>query len=192
MFGSNRYLSAGLLLVIAFAVPACASHRSSYRYPAAVRGVDQRAFSIGYEQGLRRGEQDARRRRSVEYDRYDEYRSGSAGFRGYGDRNSYRAEFRRGFVAGYNDGYRRLNAGPVRDLRSAYGNVAAENGYRDGYAQGREDARDRDRFDPVRASRYRAGDRGYNSRFGSRDLYKREYRAAFQAGYERGYAESRR
>jgi hypothetical protein len=64
---------------------------------------------------------------------------------------------------------------------------AAANGYRDGFDQGREDRRDRKRFDPVRAPRYRAGDHDYDRRYGSRDAYKRDYRAAFMQGYEQGY-----
>jgi hypothetical protein len=69
---------------------------------------------------------------------------------------------------------------------------ASDNGYRDGYSAGRDDARDRDPYDPVRSSRYRAGDRGYSGRFGSRDAYKRDYRAAFQSGYDVGYRENLR
>jgi flagellar biosynthesis/type III secretory pathway protein FliH len=69
---------------------------------------------------------------------------------------------------------------------------AAENGYRDGYAQGRNDARSRRHADPVRASRYRSGDHDYNRRYGPRDNYKREYRQGFQQGYERGYRDVRR
>src|SRR5215213_490014 len=41
-----------------------------------------------------------------------------------------------------------------------YGNnsVAFDNGYRDGLEKGREDAQDRDSYDPVRHSWYRSGD----------------------------------
>ena len=44
----------------------------------------------------------------------------------------------------------------------------------------------------VRAKRYREGDHDYNDRYGSRDLYKRDYRAAFTQGYEQGYRQERR
>ncbi len=69
---------------------------------------------------------------------------------------------------------------------------AAQNGYRDGYEQGRNDARGSNRFDPIGSRRYRSGDHDYDGRYGSRDDYKREYRAAFQAGYDEGYRGSRR
>lgn len=71
--------------------------------------------------------------------------------------------------------------------RGGVNNVAFDNGYRDGLEKGREDARDRDSYDPVRHSRYRSADRGYESRYGTRDNYKLVYRDGFEAGYEAGY-----
>jgi len=70
---------------------------------------------------------------------------------------------------------------------SGYNNVAYDNGYRDGLEKGREDANDRDSFDPVRHSWYRSGNRGYDSRYGTRDQYKLVYRDGFEAGYEQAY-----
>ena len=70
---------------------------------------------------------------------------------------------------------------------SAGYNTAFDSGYRDGLEKGREDRGDNDSFDPVRHSWYRSGDRGYNSRYGSRDQYKLAYRDGFEAGYEQGY-----
>lgn len=70
-----------------------------------------------------------------------------------------------------------------------YSSVALNNGERDGYEKGREDGRDNDSYDPVRHSRYRAGDRGYSSSHGTRDAYRLAYREGFEAGYERGYRE---
>ena len=66
-------------------------------------------------------------------------------------------------------------------------NVAYDNGYRDGLEKGREDRGDNDSFDPVRHSRYRSADRGYNSRYGTREQYKLTYRDGFEAGYAQGY-----
>jgi hypothetical protein len=73
-----------------------------------------------------------------------------------------------------------------------YNNVAYDNGYRDGLEKGREDANDRDSYDPVRHSWYRSGNRGYDNRYGSRDQYKLVYRDGFEAGYEQGYRNSSR
>jgi len=180
-----------LAAVVLTATPACASYNSVYRQPGYVR-VDQDAYRNGYERGRRSGEEDARRRRSADYGRHDDYRDASG-------RDDYRRAFRQGFVEGYNDGYRRFARyersvpPPVFDRRvPVYTSPAASIGFRDGVAQGRDDAHDRRPFDPVRASRYRSGDHEYSDRYGSRDVYKREYRAAFQQGYEEGYRDGRR
>lgn len=66
-------------------------------------------------------------------------------------------------------------------------NEMFNNGYKDGYEKGREDIGDRDSYDPVRHSRYRAADHGYDNRYGTKDGYKLVYRDGFEAGYENGY-----
>jgi len=73
--------------------------------------------------------------------------------------------------------------------RSSYANVGFDRGFRDGYEKGREDARDRDSYDPVRHRWYRNGDRGYDRRFGPKDAYRFTYREGFEAGYEQAYRE---
>ena len=78
---------------------------------------------------------------------------------------------------------------PNNNGNSGYGynSVPYDNGYRDGLEKGREDAKDRDSYDPVRHSWYRSGDRGYNSRYGTKDSYKLAYRDGFEAGYGQAY-----
>ena len=96
------------------------------------------------------------------------------------------------------DAYARGNNAPYGNDR--YGNdrnrsnrgygvnsVAFDNGYRDGLEKGIEDAHDRDSYDPVRHSRYRSADRGYDSRYGTREQYKLAYRDGFEAGYDEAY-----
>jgi hypothetical protein len=73
--------------------------------------------------------------------------------------------------------------------RTSYANVGFDRGYRDGYEKGREDARDRDSYDPVRHRWYRNGDRGYDRRFGPKEAYRYTYREGFEAGYEAAYRE---
>lgn len=75
--------------------------------------------------------------------------------------------------------------------RSGVGTVPYQNGYRDGLEKGREDARDRDSYDPVRHSRYRSADRGYSSRYGPKDQYKLVYRDGFEDGYREGFGQYR-
>jgi hypothetical protein len=195
------------VVLLSVTATACASSGYYRPYPVAGRVVDDRAYTRGYDEGLLRGQLDARSNRRFDYGRHREYRNADEGYRGYGDRGDYRAAFRRGFVAGYNDGFRRYtrqgNGYPGQVYGRGYPrgagypgtrvySPAAENGFRDGYDQGRDDGRDRDRYDPVRAGRYREGDRGYDRRYGSLEDYKREYRAAFQQGYEQGYRENQR
>lgn len=77
--------------------------------------------------------------------------------------------------------------GPYGSRRDAYEGIPFENGYRDGYDKGEEDARDNDAFDPRRHGRYRSADRGYDQRLGSKDEYRDAYREGFLEGYEEGY-----
>ncbi len=76
--------------------------------------------------------------------------------------------------------------------RADYVSVAARSGYRDGLDAGRSAVRHRERFDPVRERRYRDGDRDYDRRYGPREQYQREYRAAFERGYREGFDRGRR
>ena len=208
---AHRLFQAGAFAAAVLVTSACAAQSPYYRYPQTAPRVDDRAYTRGYDDGLSRGENDGRRNRPFDYARYNEYRNADSGYRG-GDRNEYRSLFRQGFVNGYNDGYRRYARGgnnypnypaPTYPApRAGYptgtypvprnGSMAAQNGYRDGFEQGQNDARHGDRNDPIRSSRYRSGDHDYNGRYGSRDDYKRDYRAAFQTGYEDGYRGYRR
>ena len=87
----------------------------------------------------------------------------------------------------YDAGYPHAGYPPPPPPREAYVSVAARHGYRDGIEAGRSDARHRERFDPIRAWRYRQGDHDYDRRYGGRDEYKRDYRSAFEHGYRDGY-----
>lgn len=188
-------LSVGAVALIASS--ACAVYAQGGRRGPVYGGASNAAqvhFDRGYRDGARQGERDLRSR-----DRFN-YRDE----RGW-QRAPTRA-YREGFERGYADGYRRGDGRYGRDdrygrdgrygndrygSRGGYGNLAAERGFRDGYDEGRKDARDRDRFDPVRSKKYRSADDGYDRRYGSRDQWKTAYRAAFRQGYERGYREGR-
>jgi hypothetical protein len=66
--------------------------------------------------------------------------------------------------------------------------VARSRGFDDGYAQGLDSARHRDRYDPWREGSYRRAERGYSRDFRvSRDEYRDIYRRGFLQGYESGY-----
>jgi len=68
---------------------------------------------------------------------------------------------------------------------------ALNRGFNDGYEQGFETARDRDRFDPRRERWYRDAERGYDRDFRmSRNEYRDVYRRGFLDGYETGYRDA--
>ena len=219
MLRTHRYFPVLLMVIgVGIATPACAEQ--IYGYGRGQRGgyerdLERRAYDTGYREGVQQGQNDARRGRDFSYSRHDEYRDADDGYRrGTIDRDSYRRSFRQGFQAGYGESFNRYarnngryprgnnypGAAPYPSNGGGYGypsnrgvfrSAAADTGYRDGIEAGRSDARDRGRFDPVRARRYREGDHNYDSRYGSRDEYKREYRAAFEQGYREGYGRTR-
>jgi hypothetical protein len=209
-----------LLLVagVAVAAPACAAQTYGYGYPRSSAGygrdIERRAYDNGYREGIQEGRNDAQHNRNFSPERHSEFRDADNGYhRGDGDRDFYRRAYRQGFQTGYRESFDRIarggygnggygNRGGVYNApvyqdprvvnpRGGFSNIAAQNGYRDGIEAGRNDARDRSRFDPVRAKRYREGDHDYNNRYGDRDTYKREYRAAFEQGYREGYGQVR-
>jgi hypothetical protein len=202
MFKAQQSAAAMALTVgLLTAAPACAfgSYSASYSQRDS-RDFERRAYDIGFRSGVDQGEHDARDRRDFRVERSREFRNADEGFRGNGDRDLYRRFFQDGFRSGYADGFNRvtrLERGrfitpvvPYPDGRGS--SFASRSGFRDGFEAGRDDARDRDPYDPRRAKRYRDGDHDYNSRYGPRDDYKREYRAAFETGYAQGYRDFRR
>jgi hypothetical protein len=192
MFKTYLGIAAALLTTVVAFAPACATRatRTYYAYPTPT-APDNRAYDRGFQDGHSRGETDARARLRFDYSRHDSYRNADDGYRGYGDRDAYRSLFRQGFVAGYDEGYRRYAPVAGASNFGVTGSVASATGYRDGYQQGMDDARHHHRFEPADAKRYRDGDHDYDSHFGSRDQYRREYRVAFEQGYERAYNENR-
>jgi hypothetical protein len=71
--------------------------------------------------------------------------------------------------------------------RGASGTLAFRNGYQDGITKAQEDTRDNDAFDPARHGWYKSANRGYESRYGTREQYAAEYRDGFLEGYRQNY-----
>jgi hypothetical protein len=84
--------------------------------------------------------------------------------------------------------------GEYGDYRGYGGREYALNrGFNDGYQQGFEAARDRDRYDPRRERWYRDGERGYDRDYRmSRGEYRDLFRRGFLEGYEAGYRDASR
>ena len=204
-------------LTLAMAAPAAAQWgRPDARYGSSSE-VTRVAYDRGYTEGVKEGEKDGRGRDAFDYQDERDYQRADVGYNNrYGSASRYRDVFRQGFAAGYTEGYRRFSPrgygygsgnGSYRNRGyGAYGGdgyppyaqgrderylAPFEIGARDGFDKGVEDVRDNDRYDPRRHKWYREGDHDYNNRYGSRDLYKDEYRRGFLVGYERGYREGR-
>jgi hypothetical protein len=199
----QRSVPAFLLAAGLIAAPACATQRPYYGSQSNARDGERRAYDDGYRRGIENGQRDARDRRDFRVDRDRVYRD----IDNRRDRDGYNRFFRDGYREGYTEGYNRAARndrrgvfpnGPVFDPGGGSRNggrvstAAAQIGYRDGLEAGREDANDRGNYDPRRAKRYREGDHDYNNRYGSRDQYKQDYRAAFVQGYEEGFRGTRR
>jgi hypothetical protein len=190
-----------------------------YGYGAYPSEARHQAYDHGYRKGLDHGRDDAKDRRSYDYRRDKDYRKSDDGYKGrYGGREWYANEFRRGYLAGYergykeyaarydngryrNDGYDRdgghdRNSGPYandgrygRPYPRAVANAGYSRGYNDGLQKGSDDARHRRTYDLNRQSWYRSADRGYDRDYGSRYDYQASYRQGFERGYADGYRE---
>jgi len=157
------------------------------------------SYSAGYQSGERAGFDDARKGDQYRFTDESEYRNFSRSRPRDSSEARFREDFLRGFEAGYRNGYERVgerrnqNGPPTWSNGGGYArgrtvnDLASNNGLRDGYEAGANDARDRHDFDPLGESRYRSGDRGYEKNYGSRDDYRARYRTAFREGYEQGY-----
>jgi hypothetical protein len=192
----------------ALPAPALAQGRAIPRPPAGEAWSGRAGFDNGYREGLSSGLRDGRTGRAFYFRGDRVYQRADAGYRGYGNRNEYRAAFKQGFESGYRSGYERGRqarygrGGSIYDPRGGYPDpryggypggysrdLAWDRGYRDGYERGQNATRGNNRYDPVRERDYRDGDNGYDRRYGSKDAYKQLYREGFRAGYDRGYRE---
>ena len=102
---------------VAISAPACAAQVYRSGPPREVvyeRGIERRAYDIGFREGVEEGRNDARRHRDFSYQRHNEFRDADQGFhRDDGDREFYRRSYREGFQAGYSGEYNRV----ARDRR---------------------------------------------------------------------------
>lgn len=195
----TRILAGAAVVVMAAAGPAQAQFGQPPRvssWPAPQATAD---YNRGFEQGVKEGQQDARKNRA-----YQAYPNGNS-------RKQSDINFRQGFEAGYRSGFDQVrNERAYRDERRddrrddrrdgnyngrrapGYQEPAVARGYSDGYQRGLDDSRSRHNYDPVGERDYREADQGYYSGYGSKDAYKNNYRAGFRQGYEDGYRQANR
>ena len=169
----------------------------------------QHGYEHGYRDGFHHGQED--RERGASYDgRSKDYKDGDRGYEKFmGDKGHYKTGYREGYLAGYDDAYRRRSGrfGDIyghqgeryrdgdRDARDdvyenrrwGYSDVAYDIGYRDGVEAGRSDLRKNKDHDPEGQHDYREADHGYRSSYGSKEPYRQLYRTGFMQGYEDGF-----
>lgn len=114
MMTSTRLAVAALVAAGALTTaPACAvSYERGYGYGVygerPTPSVERIAYDRGFHEGTEAGEKDAKRGRSFEVQRHDDFRDADEGYhRQYGDKEFYRRYFREGFERGYADAYNR-------------------------------------------------------------------------------------
>lgn len=147
-------------------------------YQTVQYGEHNRAYRDGFEQG-RADSQSGRRFRPSSNDR----------------------EFREGYEAGYNsgrehgsrnEGYPGPANGPYAGrggYGGGYGNmgqIARENGTRDGRNDGAKDRATGHSFRPTQGDNYKNAP-GYSSNMGDRQQYKDMYRQGYEPAYQQGY-----
>ena len=163
-----------LALVALLALPAAAF---ADKKQGRGRGKPTEIFVNGHDARDGRWDRDGRRDRSRRGRDYERERRR--------DRNDDDDYYRRR----RNDGGRYGNGGYYGN--DGYNNqvrqTALNAGYHEGVDEGRKDRERGDRFDYADEGDYRSGTKGYNSRYGNKDLYRQYFREGFARGYRDGY-----
>src|SRR6266700_4299060 len=69
-------------------------------------GYSDVALDTGYRDGLQAGRQDLDRRKDFRPEKHDAYEDADHGYqKGYGDKNLYKEQYRKGFMRGYRDAF---------------------------------------------------------------------------------------
>ena len=112
----SLFLTAVALAALALPMPAHAQTRGWLDNDRAYSAPDQQSFydarrvayDTGFREGVKQGEQDARKNRPFAYQDDKTFQRADKGYhREYGTLDRYRQTFRTGYAAGYSDGYQR-------------------------------------------------------------------------------------
>lgn len=172
------------------------------RYGGYGNGVYQIAQQNGYNDGLRKGEEDFREGHNNPQGT-SEYKRATNGYDSrMGDKETYKQAYRQAFLQGFSEAQNRAYGGGYGNYggynngpyyrNDGYGNyggygndiyrIAQQNGYNDGLRKGEEDARE-GHNNPTGTSEYKRATNGYDSRMGDRYQYQQAYRQAFLQGF---------
>ena len=174
----------------------------------------QTALNAGYNEGIRVSNNDRQNRRHPNYHNSAVYRRATQNYNSrLGDRTLYQRYFREAFENGYNfngddpDNFGRSDrsrypdrnntSNPTRRGRNwdGYGNfggsadlrqTALNAGYNEGEKQGQKDRKRNTTNNFQGQSAYQKATKDYSARLGSRDVYQRYFREAYENGYSDG------
>lgn len=165
------------ILALAAALLTSSSWAFGQLYQTVQYGQQNRAYKDGFEHG--RADAQSGRGRHPGSDNRD-YRSGyDAGYNSVHDNHGYHG--------GYPGGsYGNPGHGPYGGGYGNMGQVARDNGFRDGRNDGARDRATGHSFRPTQGDNYKNAP-GYSSRMGDRQQYKDMYRQAYQQAYREGY-----
>ena len=198
-----KAFSTVLAVTLVFAGSALAGPKDKYHGGAV--DARQHGYEHGYREGLHKGLNDR-----GHHDKFKpEVKDDDAGYEKFmGPKDEYKAGYRSGFVAGYDDGFNnrparfsevygtyeervRGSADRYDDVYTERGftvsDVAYDIGYRDGVVAGAADYGRHINASPEGQRDYRDADHGYRPSYGNRVVYQSRYRNAFVEGYRDGY-----
>ncbi len=198
-----------LMVVLVTAFVLWCSPASAHQ-PQHDRGWNSASERQGYEDGLRYGQHDRSVGKPSRPTDSQAYNDADRGYSSrFGSKDQYKADYRRGYVRGYQEGYGgrgaygddRRNRGEDwphddRDRNDrhdrGYRSAGERQGYEDGLRYGQHDRSAGKPFRPTDSQAYNDANRGYSSRFGSKDQYKADYRRGYVRGYEEAYGRGNR
>ncbi len=152
----------------------------------------QYGFQNGYQDGVRRGQHEARENDPGDFQSRD-WRNASRGYQNWMGpfgrfQDGYRDGYRQGYQSAFNDRWGRRGDGDRDDYGGGWsgGNAAYNYGLQDGILTGREDSLRGKQFNPNPRGGNHA-DRGYIREYGDRNAYRAQYSDGYRAGYQRTY-----
>ena len=149
------------------------------------RDRDRDHERIERRQAYRRGFDDAMRDRQ----RNRGYRANPWHYRDNDDRRAYQQGYYDGYNRGVNNGNWGYNNGPWNNGNGGWGynRGGYQAGYQTGMDYGRHDRSVGKPFRPTDSQAYHDADRGYNSSYGDKGLFRSQFRQGYEQGYQRGY-----
>ncbi len=156
-------------------------------YPA--YGEPQYGSDPAYQRGFQDGINDGRNARQNGHDaeatKTEHYEDTPGYNSSYGEKNTYKQIYRRGYTAGFQQAFRYddRNGGYIPRHED---NAAYQRGFQDGINDGRSDRERGRNANPMKTEHYEDTP-GYDPSSGDKEQYKQIYRQAYTDGYQRAF-----